>query len=105
MLPVATGAAARAAGIGQHEAALTAAHGAVTAPATAAVRLLGLDPFAVAALLARLAADVDAVAEAAVVDAAVSADGDWRSLPACSAPLLDIGAERHAAQEVRLFAS
>jgi urease accessory protein len=60
------------------------------------VRLLGLDPYATHALVARLAGDCDAVAERATT---------LDDLPACSAPLLDIGAEAHASWEVRLFAS
>jgi urease accessory protein len=94
--PVALGVVAAAAGLTPEQAALTAAYGAVTGPASAAVRLLGLDPYAVHALLARLAAECDDVAaQAATMD----------DLPACSAPLLDIGAEIHASWEVRLFAS
>jgi urease accessory protein len=94
--PVALGVVAAAAGLTPAEAALTAAYGAVTGPASAAVRLLALDPYATHALVARLAADCDAVAaRATTVD----------DLPACSAPLLDIGAEAHATWEVRLFAS
>jgi urease accessory protein len=42
--PVALGALAAAAGLGPVEAAVAAAHGTVTGPASAAVRLLGLDP-------------------------------------------------------------
>lgn len=94
--PVALGVVAAAAGLSPAEAALTAAYGAVTGPASAAVRLLGLDPYATHALVARLAGDCDAVAaRATTVD----------ELPACSAPLLDIEAEVHATWEVRLFAS
>ena len=94
--PVALGVVAAAAGLSPAEAALTAAYGAVTGPASAAVRLLGLDPYATQALVARLAGECDAVAaKATTVD----------DLPACSAPLLDIGAEAHATWEVRLFAS
>ncbi len=100
LLAVAIGAAARAAGGTEEEAALLAAHGSVTGPATAAVRLLGLDPLAVSAVLARLAADVDAIAASSA-----GAGRDWSALPAGSAPLTDVGAERHAAREVRLFAS
>jgi len=100
LLAVAIGAAARAAGGTEEEAALLAAHGSVTGPATAAVRLLGLDPLAVSAVLARLAADVDAIAASSA-----GAGRDWSALPAGSAPLIDVGAERHAAREVRLFAS
>lgn len=99
--PVALGAVAAAAGLGPQQAAVAAAHGAVTGPASAAVRLLGLDPYAVHALLARLAADIDRIA----ADAAARAHDPVDELPAAGAPLLDIGAELHANWEVRLFAS
>ncbi|HYN92795.1 MAG TPA: urease accessory protein UreF, partial [Pilimelia sp.] len=68
---------------------------------SAAVRLLGLDPYAVHAVLARLAPATERVA-AAGADAATRPVDD---LPAAAAPLLDIGAEIHATWEVRLFAS
>jgi len=97
---VALGAAAAAAGVEPGGAALACAHGAVAAPAWAAVRLLGLDPLAVAAVLAGLAPELDAVARLVA-----GVGRDWTALPAASAPLIDIGAERHAAWEVRLFAS
>lgn len=90
-----------AAGFGPREAALVAAHDSVTGPATAAVRLLGLDPFEVHALLARLAEPTAAVADAA----AEYGSGEPADLPAHCAPLLDISAEHHATWEVRLFAS
>ncbi|GAA4686327.1 urease accessory protein UreF [Phytohabitans rumicis] len=94
--PVALGVVAAAAGLTPAQAALTAAYGTVSGPASAAVRLLGLDPYAVHGLLAGLAAECDAVAaQATTVD----------ELPACSAPILDIGSEIHASWEVRLFAS
>jgi len=99
--PVALGVVAAAAGLGPEEAAVAAAHGTVTGPASAAVRLLGLDPYAVHGLLARLAPDVDRIA----ADAARRAGDPVDDLPAASAPLLDIGAEHHATWEVRLFAS
>jgi urease accessory protein len=102
MAPIVIGAAAHAAGVGAEDAALAAAHASVTAPAAAAVRLLGLDPIAVAAALARLAGGVDEVAAGA---AGAARRAGWRMLPAGSAPLVDVGAERHAAREVRLFAS
>jgi urease accessory protein len=97
--PVALGVVAAAAGLSPADAALVAAYGAVTGPASAAVRLLGLDPYEVQAVLAGLAPECDAVAARA---AAGAARGE---LPAASAPLLDIGAETHATWEVRLFAS
>lgn len=99
--PVALGALAAAAGLGPLEAAVAAAHGAVSGPASAAVRLLGLDPYAVHALLAGLAPEIDRIA----ADAAARTDDPVDNLPAAGAPLLDIGAELHATWEVRLFAS
>jgi urease accessory protein len=99
--PVALGAVAAAAGLGPREAAVAAAYGTLTGPATAGVRLLSLDPYGVHALLAGLADDCDRVADAA----ATHARDPFDRLPAASAPLLDIGAEHHATWEVRLFAS
>jgi urease accessory protein len=99
--PVALGAVAAAAGLGPAEAAVTAAHGTVTGPASAAVRLLGLDPYAVHALLAALAPECDRIAADAASRTADAVD----DLPAAGAPLLDVGAEQHAGWEVRLFAS
>ncbi|MFI7599691.1 urease accessory protein UreF [Actinoplanes sp. NPDC049681] len=99
--PVALGILAAVAGLGPTEAAVAAAHGTVTGPASAAVRLLGLDPYAVHALIARLAPDCDRIAAAA----AERIDDPADDLPAAGAPLLDIGAELHATWEVRLFAS
>lgn len=97
---VAIGVVARAAGMSAVEAARWAAYESVTGAATAAVRLLGLDPFGVWRGVGALAAQIEAIAIAAS-----SSHGPLRELPACSAPLLDVGAERHALQEVRLFAS
>ncbi|MGP3998939.1 urease accessory protein UreF [Streptomyces sp. 8N706] len=103
--PVVLGLAVRAAGLSPLDAAHTAAYESVSGPATAAVRLLSLDPFHATAVLARLAPAVDAVAQQAA-DAAPRAVHDGvDALPAASAPLLDIAAERHAAWPVRLFAS
>jgi urease accessory protein len=99
--PVALGVLARAAGLGPEEAAVAAAHGTTTGAASAAVRLLGLDPYAVHALLARLAGECDRIA----ADAALRAGDPVDDLPAAGSPLLDIGAEHHATWEVRLFAS
>jgi urease accessory protein len=104
MWPVALGAVASAAGLEPHDAALVGAQASVSGPAWAATRLLGLDPFAVAACMADLAPAVDAEAAAAAGWARAD-DHDLRHLPAASAPLADIGAQHHAAWEVRLFAS
>jgi urease accessory protein len=98
---VAFGIVAAAAGLAPVDAALAAAYTAVTGPAGAAVRLLGLDPYAVQALLAALAPMCDETA----ARAASYADGPASDLPAAGAPLLDITAEIHATREVRLFAS
>jgi urease accessory protein len=70
-------------------------------PASAAVRLLGLDPFAVQAMLARLAPGIDECARRA----AQSAAGAPSSLPTDGAPGLDLLADYHLTAEVRLFAS
>lgn len=100
--PVVLGVTARAAGLGPEDAAHCAAYETVGGPATAAVRLLGLDPYQATAVLARLAPDMDRVAERAT---AAAREGDPDTLPAASAPLLDITAEQHATWPVRLFAS
>ncbi|GAA2862011.1 urease accessory protein UreF [Nonomuraea rubra] len=97
--PMALGAAAHAAGATPEEAALAAAYHAITGPATAAVRLLGLDPVAVHALLATLTPALTAQACRA------GASPGWEALPAFSSPALDLLAEQHARAEVRLFIS
>nr|WP_029391844.1 urease accessory UreF family protein [Streptomyces xiaopingdaonensis] len=99
--PLVLGATAQAFGLTPHAAAAAALHEAATGPATAAVRLLGLDPFAVHALLAHLAPQLDALSH----QAAALVDEPPSELPASGAPLLDISAEHHATWEVRLFAS
>lgn len=99
--PIALGAVAAAAGLTPSDAALLAAQESIAGPATAAVRLLGLDPVTVHAALARLAPDVSRIAG----EAAGHATGDPADLPATTAPLLDVLAEHHATWEVRLFAS
>jgi urease accessory protein len=100
---LALGAAATAAGLDPPAAAAVAAYLSVSGPATAAQRLLAMDPLAVAALTARLAPEVDAVAAAA-------APAPWPAdppadLPAPTDPLLDLLAEVHAARTDRFFAS
>ncbi|QDY08931.1 urease accessory protein UreF [Micromonospora sp. HM134] len=99
--PLVLGLVAAAAGLGPVEVATIAAYGSVTGPASAAVRLLGLDPYRVHAVLAALAADCDATAARAVA----TADDPPEWLPALAAPLTDIHAEVHTTWEVRLFAS
>lgn len=97
--PLVAGAAAGAAGLSATDAALVAAYGSVAVPATAALRLLGLDPYAVSAALADLGDDLRQVA------ALAATGGDLADLPAAAAPVIEQAAERHDAQEGRLFAS
>ena len=92
--PLALGVAAAAGGLGPQDAAAAAAYLSVSGPATAAQRLLAMDPITVAAITARLAPEVDEVAAASV-------DG----LPAATDPLLDLLAEVHVARTDRYFAS
>jgi urease accessory protein len=80
-------------------AARAAALGTCTAPASAAVRLLGLDPYAVHRVLAGLAPQIDRVADAAARPVPPA------RLPAGSAPALELLADVHVTREVRLFAS
>ena len=103
--PVVLGLAARAAGLGPGDAAHCAAYECVSGPAGATVRLLSLDPFDATAVLARLAPELDRVVDQAVGAAGRVVDDGVGALPAASAPLLEIGAEAHAARPVRLFAS
>ncbi|MFJ2377577.1 urease accessory protein UreF [Streptomyces sp. NPDC087769] len=103
--PIVQGVTARAAGLTPRDAACAAAYEAVGGPATAAVRLLGLDPLAASWLLARLSTEADAVAANAAGAAARVATEGPDALPSASSPLLDITAEQHAAWTVRLFAS
>ncbi|MDT0269847.1 urease accessory UreF family protein [Streptomyces sp. DSM 44915] len=103
--PVVLGLVGRAAGLGPREVALAAGYDAVSGPATAVVRLLGLDPFAATAVLAELAPETDRVADLAVAAALAYPAAGPEALPAGAAPLLEIAAEQHAAWPVRLFAS
>ncbi len=99
--PLVLGLVGAAAGLDPAQIATVAAHATVTGSASAAVRLLGLDPYQVQALLVRLAAACDATA----AQAARAAEEPPERLPAATAPLADIHAEAHATWEVRLFAS
>ena len=92
--PIALGVAAAAAGLHPRNAASAAAYLSISGPATAAQRLLAMDPLTVAALTARLSPDIDAVAQAAAGE-----------LPAATDLLLDLLAEVHAARKDRFFAS
>jgi urease accessory protein len=90
--PLALGVAAHAGGLTPRDAAAAAAYLSVSGPATAAQRLLAMDPLAVAALTARLAPEIDQVG---------AVDG----IPAAADPLLDLLAEVHLARRDRYFAS
>ena len=99
--PVALGAAGVAAGLSVEQTARLAVHQAITTPAFAAVRLLGLDPFAVAALTA----DCTRAGESTVAEAIAAAGGPIHDLPATSSVLLDIAALEHRARPIRMFAT
>ncbi|RDG34810.1 urease accessory protein UreF [Streptomyces corynorhini] len=103
--PVVLGLTARSAALTPEDAAYCALYEAVSGPATATVRLLGLDPFEATAVLARLAPELDEAAARATARAARAAHEGTDVLPAAAGPLLDIAAEAHAAWPVRLFAS
>ncbi|MET9881638.1 urease accessory UreF family protein [Streptomyces sp. NPDC006430] len=103
--PVVLGVTARAAGLGPLDAAHVAAYEGVSGPASATVRLLGLDPFEASGVLARLAPEIDVVCDRAVRAARRALSEGPDALPAASSPLLEIAAEIHADWAVRLFAS
>ena len=94
--PLVLGAACSLSGADPSTAALAAALSTCTASASAAVRLLGLDPFATHAMLAHLTPDIDRLAAAAA---------DLDEVAADSAPALDLLADFQLRREVRLFAS
>jgi urease accessory protein len=98
--PLVLGCAARAGGVSPEGAALAAAYLSVSAPSTAAQRLLALDPVTVAAVTIRLGPAIESTAALAFRHGRSDLE-----LPDDSDPLLDLLAERHAAREERLFAS
>lgn len=98
---VATGAAAAAGQLGPLEAAAAGAYGAVAGPASAALRILGLDPAGVAKVLAGLAGEVDSIAD----EAARTAEKPFSRVPSPSAPILELLGETHFERKERLFAS
>jgi urease accessory protein len=102
MQPIALGVVAAAAGLTPGDAALCSFHHLVGSVTMAAVRLMGLDPFEVNALAARLTSDLDALATVAAGQATSRVAAD---LPATGSALADILAQHHATWEVRLFAS
>ena len=104
--PLVLGVAAAAAGATPSDAALLAVHHLVGGACTAAVRLLGLDPLAVAAVAAEAGRHAEPVAaEAARIGVAAAAAGDQALLPADGNPLYDVLAQLHRSTEATLFAS
>ena len=105
--PLVLGTVCACAALPAEDAASCAVQGTLTAPAHAAVKLLGLDPVEVAGLLARLAPAADRIAARALTLARMALlRGDLSLLPALGAPLLELTAQHHATtSEVRLFAT
>jgi urease accessory protein len=104
--PVVLGVACASAGLPADDAAACAVQATLAAPAHAALGLLGLDPYEVAGVLARLAPAADRVAARALALARMAVlKNDLSVLPALGAPLLDLAAEDHATWEVRRFAT
>ncbi len=104
--PLVLGGAAAAAGATPSDAALLAVHHLIGGACTAAVRLLGLDPIAVAAV----AAEAGRVAEPFAADAtqagvAAASTGTPALLPTDGSPLYDVLAQLHRSTEATLFAS
>ncbi|MGH3799722.1 MAG: urease accessory protein UreF [Pseudonocardiaceae bacterium] len=104
--PLVLGAVVAAAGDDAGAAALLAVHHLLAGACSAAVRLLGLDPIAVAAVQARAAGSAEQMVLAATRGAREAvAQRDTRLLPSTGTPLPDLLAELHARMEVTLFAS
>jgi len=104
--PLVLGAVAAAAGATPSEAAALAVHHLIGGACTAAVRLLGLDPLAVAAVAAEAGRRAEpVVADAAQSGVAAAAAGDPNLLPADGNPLFDVLAQLHRSTEATLFAS
>jgi urease accessory protein len=99
--PVALGAVGASAGLDATDVATLALHHAVSTCLQAGVRLLGLDPFAVAALTARLGEE----AEPVVAEVVALAAGPLRDLPATTGPIVDVASVAHAGRDATLFAT
>jgi urease accessory protein len=100
-LALAQGIAAARIGLTPVDAGRLAAYASISGPATAGVRLLGLDPFSVHAVVARVVASAEPLIRGAASFAGAPAD----ALPGGAAPLLEIGSELHRVREIRMFAS
>ncbi|WP_426574536.1 urease accessory protein UreF [Aquihabitans sp. McL0605] len=97
--PIALGAVATLSGCGPLEAALCTTHAAAASLASAALRLLGLDPFSVAGVLADLRGPVAEVA------GSIEGIASPTDLPTTSTPLAELDPELQATIEPRLFGS
>lgn len=97
--PVAFGAVAALSGCSPAQAALCCVHASAAALSSAALRLLGLDPFAVAGVLAELRPTVGAVA--ASIDGIATPD----DLPVVTTPIAELDPELGRTIEPRLFGS
>lgn len=97
--PVALGAVAAWSGCDPGEAALCTTHASAASLTSAALRLLGMDPFAVAAVLADLRDPVARVA------ASVAGLVDPTDLPCTSTPFAELDPELQTTIEPRLFGS
>lgn len=105
---VVLGAVGAAVGLVPSDVARVALYELVSAPLWAAVRLLGLDPFAALEVLAGVLASADPLASSSATTAGAVAGGspggtEWISWLA--APLSELAAEAHLQREERLFAS
>jgi urease accessory protein len=97
--PVALGVVAHRSGCAPDEAALCVTHGAAAVLTSAALRLLGMDPFAVAAVLTDLRDPVARVA------ASVAGITEPDELPFASTPFAELDPELQQTIEPRLFGS
>jgi urease accessory protein len=104
--PLVLGVAAAGAGASPEDAAGLALHHLVGGACSAAVRLLGLDPLAVAAVAVAVGRSAEQVAAGAAAAAALAVlAGDPSLLPADGSPLHDVLAQLHDSSEATLFAS
>ena len=99
---VAFGATGSVAGLDALDVASLSLHHAIATPTQAALRLLGLDPFAVAALAVDLGREAEPVAAHAADLARTVPIAD---LPAASGPIVDVAACDHQRWDMRLFAT
>lgn len=99
--PVVMGVAAAALGLGPCSAALAILHENNSGAASAAAKVMRVDPFDVHAILARATFRLEQLAD----KAASFAHAPPADLPAHGSPLYDIAAEHHRRSDVRLFAS